>query len=75
VRTWILPAAAVSFGTGILVVGDRVTGTGGLVLLFAGLAALMTAAYAGRRKRRESKHLLSAAGLLEPEDIPEVETR
>jgi competence protein ComEC len=74
-RTWILPAAAVSFGTGILVVGDRVTTTGGLVLLFAGLAALMTAAYAGRRKRRESKHLLSAAGLLEPEDIPEVETR
>lgn len=72
-RTWILPVAAISLGAGILVVGDRVTATGGLVLVFGGLAALMAAAYAGKRKRGRSKHLLAIARLLEPEHPTEPE--
>jgi competence protein ComEC len=69
-RIWILPAAAVSFGTGILVVGDRVAATGGLVLVFAGLAALVAATRVGRRKRRRSEELLASARLLEHEHTP-----
>jgi competence protein ComEC len=66
-RTWILPAAAVSFGTGILLADERI-GTGiGLALIFAGFFLLLAAAFAGSRKRKRSTHLLKAARLLDPE--------
>lgn len=66
-RAWILPAAAVSFGTGILLADVRVgTGTG-LVLVIAGSLTLLASAYLGRRKRTRSKKVLLSARLLGPE--------
>jgi competence protein ComEC len=69
-RAWILPAAAVSFGTGILL-ADEDIGTGaGLVLVIAGSLALLASAYLGRRKRKRSKKLLASARLLGLEQAP-----
>jgi len=66
-RAWILPAAAVSFGTGILLADERVGTGAGLVLVIAGSLALLASAYVGSRKRTRSKRLLYSARLLGPE--------
>ena len=66
-RTWILPAAAVSFGAGILLADQRLGRAPGLALIIAGSAGLLVAAHAGRKKRKRSKELLTAARLLDDE--------
>ena len=71
-RTWILPAAAVSFGAGILLADERIGTAFGLALIFLGLLGLGGAAQAGRRKRRRSRQLLETARLL---DAPNVDRR
>jgi competence protein ComEC len=73
-RTWILPAAAVSFGAGILLADERIGAAVGLSLVFLGLLGLVAVAHMGRRKRTRSKQLLASARLLEdPRTTPEAD--
>jgi competence protein ComEC len=66
-RSWILPAAAVSFGTGVLLAGERFGTAAGIALVACGTLALFASALVGRRKRRASREILSDARLLGPD--------
>jgi competence protein ComEC len=73
-RTWILPAAAVSFGAGILLADERIGAAAGLSLVLLGLLGLVAVAHMGRRKRARSKQLLATARLLDdPRTAPEAD--
>jgi competence protein ComEC len=64
-RTWILPAAAVSFGTGILLADERVGTVAGIALVVAGTLTLAASAFLGRRRRGRSRFILENARLLD----------